>query len=130
MILSKIRPEDLIFYDEIGNDRTNTHLVLSDYDWMNYTLSTRFVTNELGNVAVKFEYFGATFSTMLVEQTRNGIMYRFTYEYPTDIFSKHIIRFMQAHISHWNEEYAFYGESYVIDFFNEVLEVGKIVENE
>lgn len=86
MILSKIRPEDLIFYDEIGNDRTNTHLVLSDYDWMNYTLSTRFVTNELGNVAVKFEYFGATFSTMLVEQTRNGIMYRFTYEYPTDIF--------------------------------------------
>ena len=130
MILSKIRPEDLIFSYELGDDRTNTHLVLSDYDWMNYTLSTKFVTNELGAIRVEFEYFGATFSTMSVEQTLNGVTDKVTYEYPTDIFSKYIIRFMQAHISNWSEEYAFYGESYVIDFFNEVLEVGKIVENE
>lgn len=130
MTLSKIKPEDLIFSNELCDDRTNTYLNLSDYDWMKYVLSTRFNTEAFGILNVEFEYFGLTSSTMSVSQTINGVVEKVTYEYPTDIFSKHIIRFMQAHISSWGERYAFNGESYVIDFFNEVLEVGKPVENE
>lgn len=46
MNLKKIRSEDLIFSNEIEDDRTNTYLTLNDYDWMNYNLSTRFKTEE------------------------------------------------------------------------------------
>ena len=63
---------------------------------------------------------------MNVKQTLNGKAYEITYEYPTDIFSKNLIKFLEKHIRHWNEKYAFNGEEEVIDFFNEVLDKGTV----
>lgn len=126
MNLKKIRSEDLIFSNEIENDRTNTCLTLNDYDWMNYNLSTRFKTEEMGVLEVEFEYFGIVTSQMNVKQILNGKAYEITYDYPTDIFSKNLIKFLEKHIRHWNEKYAFNGEEEVIDFFNEVLDKGTV----
>lgn len=126
MNLKKIKKEYLIFSGDIGDDRINTYLVLDDYDWMNYSLITRFKTEELGTLKVKFEFFGATTSIMIVEQDYNAVYERVVYEYPTDIFQKYIIKFLTKHIASWDKEYAFYGEDEVIEFFNTVLENGTI----
>ena len=126
MNLKKVRSEDLIFSNEIEDDRTNTYLTLNDYDWMNYNLSTRFKTEEMGTLEVEFKYFGTITSQMNVKQTLNGKVQEFTYEYPTDIFSQNLIRFLENHIKSWSEKYAFNGEEEVIDFFNEVLEKGTV----
>ena len=53
-------------------------------------------------------------------------MQEITYEYPTDIFSKNLIKFLKKHIRSWSDKYAFNGEEEVIDFFNEVLDKGTI----
>ena len=124
MYLEKIKSEDLLFTNEIEDDRTNTYLNLADYDWMNYTLTTHFKTEKMGVLNVKFEYFGMVTSAMEVEQTLNDKTETIVYEYPTDIFQKHIVKFMEKHIHYWNEKYAFNGEEEVIEFFNEVLDKG------
>jgi len=121
MNLKKIRSEDLVFSNEIEDDRTNTYLTLNDYN-----LSTRFKTEEMGVLEIEFEYFGIVTSQMNVKQTLNGKVYEITYEYPTDIFSKNLIKFLEKHIRHWNEKYTFNGEEEVIDFFNEVLDKGTV----
>lgn len=130
MKLSKIRSEDLIFSGDIEDDRTNTYLHLYDYDWMDYNLSTRFKTETLGVLNVKFSYFGMTTSTMEVEQNLDGNVEKITYEYSysTDIFEKHIVKFLNKHISFWGNKYAFNGEEEVIEFFNDVIENGTIKE--
>lgn len=127
MSLNKIRSEDLIFTNEIEDDRTNTYLTLDDYDWMHYRLCTRFKTEEMGVLDVEFEYLGIVSSRMNIKQTLNGEIHEITYEYPTDIFSKNLIRFLEKHIRFWNEKYAFNGEEEVIDFFNEVIEKGTVI---
>lgn len=124
-----IKSEDLIFANEIEDDRTNTYLTLNDYDWMDYRLHTIFKTKEMGILDVEFKYFGMSTSIMNVKQTLNNEVYEMTYEYSTDIFSKNLIRFLEKHIKFWNEEYAFNGEEEVIDFFNEVLEKGIVTRN-
>lgn len=126
MYLKKIKSEDLIFSLNIDDSGTNTFLSLDDYDWMNYRLKTRFRTSEMGILDVEFRYFGETTSRMTVKQTLNGEISEITYEYPTDIFSKNLIKFLEKHIKSWNDTYAFYGEEEVIAFFNEILEKGKI----
>lgn len=128
MSLKPIKSEDLIFSNALEDDRTNTYLYLFDYDWMQYTLTTRFKTEEMGVLNVKFEYFGATKSVMEVEQTFNGLVNTIVYEYSTDIFEKHIITFLQNHIRSWDSTYAFNGEQEVIDFFNDVIENGKVIK--
>lgn len=127
MNLKKINSEDLIFSNEIEDDRTNTYLNLYDYDWMDYSLTTRFKTEDMGVLNVKFNYFGIIISTMEVEQTLNGITEKATYEYSTDIFKKYIVKFLEKHISFWDSKYAFNGEEEVIAFFNEVLKHGQVV---
>ena len=127
MNLKKIRSEDLIFSNEIEDDRTNTYLTLNDYDWMNYNLSTRFKTEEMGVLEVEFEFFGFSTSQMNVKQTLNGKVYEITYEYPTDIFSKNLIKFLEKHISYWNEKYAFNGEEEVIDFEIEKNQIKSVI---
>lgn len=127
MNLKKINSEDLIFSNEIEDDRTNTYLNLYDYDWMDYSLTTRFKTEDMGVLNVKFNYFGMTTSTMEVEQTLNGITEKATYEYSTDIFKKYIVKFLEKHIRFWDEKYAFNGEEEVIEFFNDVIENGQVV---
>ena len=127
MNLKEIKSEDLIFSNDIEDDRTNTYLNLYDYDWMDYSLTTRFKTEDMGVLNVKFNYFGMTTSNMEVEQTLNGITEKVTYEYPTDIFKKHIVKFLEKHLSFWDSEYAFNGEEEVIEFFNDVLKNGQVV---
>ena len=129
MYLEKIKSEDLLFTNEIEDDRTNTYLNLADYDWMNYSLTTCFKTEKMGVLNVKFEYFGTTISIMEVEQNLNEVIEKITYEYPSEIFKKHIIRFLEKHIRFWNENYAFNGEEEVIEFFNEALGEGVIRKN-
>ncbi len=128
MNLSKIKSEDLIFSNEIEDDRTNTYLNLYDYDWMDYSLSTRFKTQELGVLNVKFKYFGMVTSIMEVEQTLNDNTEKVIYEYPTDTFEKYIVKFLEKHIAAWDDKYAFNGEDIVIEFFNDVIKNGKITE--
>lgn len=127
MNLPIINKEDLIFSGNIEDDRTNTYLTLNDYDWMNYKLSTRFKT-EKGVFDVKFEYYGSTLSIMTVEYQCNDICGEIVYEYSTDVFQRYMIRFLANHIAHWDDKYAFNGEDVVIDFYNEVLKKGKIVD--
>lgn len=126
MKLEKICSEDLIFTNAIEDDRTNTYLQLNDYDWMDYNLTTRFKTEKMGVLNVKFNYFGATFSTMEVEQSLGDKNKKITYKYSTELFKKHIIKFLEKHMSFWGSKYAFNGEEEVIAFFNEVLENGQI----
>lgn len=127
MNLKKIRSEDLIFSNHAMDDRTNTYLNLYDYDCMDYSLATCFKTKDMGVLDVKFKYFGMTDATMEVEQTFNGATETITYVYATDIFEKHIVKFLEKHIRFWDEEYAFNGEEEVIAFFNDVLENGQVV---
>lgn len=127
-ILEKIKSEDLIFSNELEDDRTNTYLHLYDYDWMTYSLSTKFCTKNMGVLEVDFQYYGFTISRMKIVQTCKNKTREIIYEYPTEIFQKYIIKFLEKHIKAWNDEYAFNGEEEVINFFNEVLEVGNIIE--
>ena len=125
MNLHKIKSEELIFSGDIEDDRTNTFLELDDYDWMNYSLRTRFHTEDIGIVNVKFEYYGFVTSRMIVTKPNSDI--EIIYEYATDIFVKHITEYMQNHIKAWESQYSFNGEDEVISFFNDVLENGVIV---
>jgi hypothetical protein len=127
MQLEKIYSEDLIFSNAIEDDRTNTYLTLNDYDWMDYQLSTKFKTKKQGTLHVSFEFYGTDESIMKVEQTKRKILVnKFTYTYPTEIFQRYITKYMLKHIAAWDDKYAFNGEKFVIDFFNEVIEVGKV----
>lgn len=128
MNLKKIRSDDLIFSNEIEDDRTNTYLTLNDYDWMNYNLSTRFRTEDMGVLEVEFKFFGFSTSQMNVKQTLNGKVQEITYKYPTDIFGKNLIKFLEKYIRSWNDKSAFNGEEEVIDFFNEVLDKGTVIK--
>lgn len=128
MLLKEIKAEDLLFTDEIEDDRTNTYLTLNDYDWMSYTLSTRFRTEEQGILNVEFVYEGFTTSRMEVTQVIKKKTKKHSYEYPTDIFKKHITIFLEHHIKAWDDTYAFNGEDEVIAFFNEVIEKGKYIK--
>lgn len=127
MSLSKIKSEDLIFNYQTGDTGTNTSLVLEDYDWMDYSLSTSFNTKEQGLLNVKFNYFGLVTSIMEVKQTLNNSIKKITYEYSTDIFQKHILKFLKKHIHSWDSSYGFDGEEEVINFFNDVIENGMII---
>lgn len=130
MSLSKIKAEDLIFSDNLEDDRTNTFLNLDDYDWMNYELKTRFKTSKMGILDIKFNYFGLITSTMEVVQNKDNISKKYTFEFSTDIFKENIIKFLKAHISSWDEEYAFNGEDFVINFYNEVIEKSTLIHIE
>ncbi len=128
MSLFPIKEEELIFSGDIEDDRTNTYLTLNDYDWMDYHLDTRFNTDAQGILEVSFQYFGMVTSRMEVKQTKDNKVKHLTYEFKTDIFQKHITKFLLDHVASWNSTYAFNGEEQVIDFFNEILKVGTLIE--
>ena len=117
-MLYPIKAEELLFTNEIEDDRTNTYVHLLDYDWMQYTLETRFRTEAQGILEVSFEYFGVVTSSMTVKQTKDDKVTVYEFSYPTDIFQKYITEYMTAHIAAWNGTYAFIGEDYVIPFFS------------
>lgn len=125
-MLQPIKAEELLFTNEIEDDRTNTYVHLLDYDWMQYTLETRFRTEAQGILEVSFEYFGVVTSSMTVKQTKDDKVTVYEFSYPTSLFQKHITAYLTAHIAAWNGTYAFNGEDYVIPFFNEVLNAGNL----
>lgn len=129
MELQPIKKEDLIFLNTLYDDQTHTYLNLVDCQWMNYKLETTFRTEDLGELGIVFLYYGCTESEMEVDQHISNTTIHHSYRYPTNIFKKHICRYMQAHIDSWNEKYAFDGEQYVLDFYNEVINYCKESEN-
>lgn len=123
MELGKIKANELIFSNTIEDDGINTYTTLNDYDWMSYSIKTRFHTKEYGILLVEFEFFGMVFSQMTVEQTINGEKFQIIYEYDSDIFIKYIKLFLKKHIESWDDlVYAFNGEDIVLEFYNEVIE--------
>ena len=126
--LKKLEMEDLIFENIPFQDRINTELELKDYDWMNYTLTTSFITQSQGQLNVRFEYFGATFSQMDVEQLNEEICKEYRYTYSSDIFQKYLVQFMMCHLKQWENEEVFYGGELMLAFYNEVLETGCLEE--
>ena len=126
-MLNKIDKKDLIFSDTCEDSCTNTQLNLDDYDWMTYTLCTKFRTKEMGILYIKFEYCGFNESFMSVEQTTPDNKHiNYSYVFSSELFKKYLIQFMATHIESWNNSYAFYGEQIVIDFFNDVLDKGNL----
>ena len=115
MELKEIKTEDLLFSNEMEDD------------WMSYLLKTRFKTLEQGILDVEFKYFGMIYSCMDVEQTKDGKIEKYRYEYSSSVFRKHIVNFLEKHIESWNDKYAFNGEENVIDFYNEVIKIGTII---
>lgn len=126
--LKKLEMEDLIFENIPFQDRINTELELKDYDWMNYKLSTSFVIKNQGELHVRFEYFGATFSQMDVEQLNEEFCKEYRYTYSSDIFQKYLVQFMMCHLQQWENEEVFYGGEMILTFYNEVLETGCLEE--
>ena len=126
MNLVEIKPEDLIFTNKCFEDRINTELRLRDNSWMDYQLTTAFNTKNQGKLDVVFEYYGTVASQMQVEQKLIGKTVKIIYEYPSDIFEKHITKFMTKHLAARKDTYAFNGEELVLDFFNDVIEKGHV----
>ena len=126
MDLFEIKYGDLMFTNKCFEDRINTELQLLDNSWMSYRLITAFNTINQGKLDVVFEYYGAVDSQMQVQQELDGKTEQIIYEYSTDIFEKHIIKFMTKHLAAWKDIYAFNGGDLVMDFFNDVIKTGRV----
>lgn len=98
-------------------DLFSTDLVLADYDWMHYTLSSSLPTKEYGDMKIEFEYYGATISSMKVETEEKT----YNFQFDSDLFRDHIIKFLQKHIQHWDGKHSFNGIEETVDFYNDVL---------
>ena len=126
-MLNKINKENLIFSGTCEDSCTNTQLILDDYDWMTYTLCTKFRTKEMGILYVKFEYCGFADSFMSVEQTTpENKQFEYSYVFSSNLFKEYLIKFMTSHMETWDTTFAFNGEQIVIDFFNDVLDKGNL----
>ena len=106
-------------------DEFDTTLVLDDYDWMHYTLSSRMPTKAYGDIRIEFEYLGFQACTMRVETKKKTHYFQFDH----DLFKEHIIKFLQRHIQNWDEKHAFFGIEEVVNFYNAVLASPRTVED-
>lgn len=138
--LLPITEEDLIFND---GERFDTQLILDDYEWSDYKLITHLNTRNQGHMSILFEFFGSTKSEMIVARTSkdwrsidltqeenelacNRDTVRFVYTFPTDVYKKYLMCFTSEHTKQWDKNApAFYGKQIVLDFYNQVLKVGK-----
>lgn len=120
MNLKKITKNDLIL--DYMENCTSTNLIMKDFDWMNYSISTKFETEEMGILYVTFEYFGSNFSTMKVEQVLKEKNKEYEFKYSTDIFMKYLKMYLEEEIKMIDSTTAFDGEDIVLSFFNEVLD--------
>lgn len=138
--LLPLKHEDMRFTDEIEDDRINTTVRLSDYDWLTYTYDTRFPTLKVGTLSIRFEYIGATKSYMYVKQflpicvTNNTVNYvvKYVYEFPSDIFDKYMSKDMHHRFTNITEKnpYAYYNGDLMLSWYNEVLEKGTLLEED
>lgn len=119
--LKRVELEDLIFENIPLKDRINTKLTLLDTDWMAYTLETSFRVKKQGELKIRFEYCGIYESNMHVTKKTGQTTHEYTYYFPSDIFEKHLLRFMHRHLEQWEKEEVFYGGDIVVEFYNEVI---------
>ena len=125
--LFPIKSEDLIFSDNLEDDRVCTDLKLSDYDWAKYDLSTRFYTKENGILRIQWNHFLMTTSAMMVTQLKDNKLTYYYIEFNSDIFGKYLKEYMLEHMKQWEPDtYAFNGEDVVIKLFNECIEKGNL----
>ena len=125
--LYKINREDLIFSDEMDDEGTNTSLIMEDYDWASYNLTTRFNTKENGLTRVSFHNFLFNASDMVVTQLKDRKVSYYIISFDTGTFNKYVKRFLIEHANNFDKTYAFDGEEIVVDFFNEVVESGNMI---
>ena len=125
--LKPIESEQLIYSRVPDDDRVCTDLKLCDYDWAQYSLSTRFHTEENGLIRVQWDYMLAGFSKMFVTQIKDNTITYYDIQCNADLFGSFLIRFLNEHMKQWEPNtYAFNGEEIVIDFFNEALDKGNL----
>lgn len=129
--LEPLRISDLYFSNQIEDSCLNTSIRLEDYDWMNYVIKTKFNTLKYGVLNIKFEYIGTGSSFMDVELTRyrgeEEEKYEYHYDFNTNIFVDNLKEILLGHVNSWDSEFAFSGENLMLNFYNEVLEKGKLV---
>ena len=116
-MLKKIKLKDISWYE--------TSLVLDDYDWMNYKLKASLDIQDGKRINIRFEYYGATKSIMVINLIVNDSNLRYIYSYPTEKFKNYITKYMLKHMDSWDEKHAFDGIDMVIEFYNDVIKNGK-----
>lgn len=126
MCLHKIFEDDLIFSNKLEDDRVNVTAKFADFDWMDYTVDTRFRTSDLGFVAVKFEYFGLITSVMYVKTKKRY----YEYSFDSRIFDKYLKRYFAEFTKSFDSTYAFDPGNIVLDWFNEVIEINDLKTEE
>ena len=121
MELPKLTSEDMRYENKYGYDRLYSELTLTDTDWMNYILKAVFTVRKYGRFYVTFEFFGAQTSIMKVSQKKRDHIYKYEYEFSTDIFQKNITRYLTAQIESWQNDSVFNAEHLILDFYNQVI---------
>lgn len=119
-----------MFSEEFRNDRVCSTLILDDYDWMTYMLKTMLRSKKSGKLFLEFSYMGIVESEMIVMQEIGTCKNKYIYTFSSDIFEKYIIGYMKKHIQCWQNGNVFNAEYEVLEFYNEVIEKGKLVQNE
>ncbi len=127
--LRKIEKKELLFENVPLRDRINTELRLEDTDWMNYKLLVSFQTCQKENVEASFEYYGTKESELRIEYNKQGKVQKFILAFPSELFEKYLIQFMKLHLAQWENQTVFYGGDLALEFYNEVLEVGSLLES-
>ena len=46
---------------------------------------------------------------------------KYIFNFDSDLFQEHIIKFLQKHIEHWDSKYAFSGTEEAVNFYNAVI---------
>lgn len=127
-MLNEIHMSDLYRNNEIEI----TQLSLSDYDWVEHDLKAQFMLNDFTLMSVHFNFCGVIASEMEVSVSKHSMSFKdaekYKYHYDSDIFIKHLRRFMLKHIAAWDEKYCFDGMEYILDFYNDVLKNGTLKE--
>ena len=108
---------DMIFSE--NRDRIFTYLTCNDYDWMHYRLIAEFPVGKKTLITVEFEYAGFVTSYMYIQI--NNRQMQTVYTFDTNLFQKHIKKYMAGHMKAWDQKYAFNGGDLAIDFFNDVI---------
>ena len=121
MKLPQITPKQLIYKNIYGYDRLYSKLILSDTDWMTYILKAIFTVRKHDRFYVTFEFFGAQSSVMKVRQKKKNHIYKYDYEFSTDIFQENITRYLTAQIKAWQNDSVFNAEHLILDFYNQVI---------
>lgn len=129
MILKKISKKDLIFPLDSDMGRTCTEIKLLDYDWMCYIISTKFTTEELGEIKVIWKYLGSDVTEVKIINRKDNIPLVYIGRINSNLFERYITKLLTKHVKQWKKRYAFSGEDEVIEFFNKTIEQGTFIKD-